>query len=78
MRRFSRKHQFFREQGIDGLDRGHLALLDAAQRDIEDFDGPRHLETDQRFLDAVDEGGNELAMSVHRTPPLASRRAMAS
>jgi len=72
------QHQFLGEQRINGLDGGHLALLDPTQSDIEDFDGPRHLEPDQAFLDAIDEGWDDLDLRIHRTPPFASRRATAS
>ena len=78
MRRFSRSVEFLREQRVDCLDGGHLALLDPAHRGIEDLDCARHLEADQGLLDAVDEGGDDLCVSVHRAPPFASLRAMAS
>jgi hypothetical protein len=72
------QHQFFCEQGIDRLDCSDLALLNATQGDIEDFDRPRHLETDHRLFDTINKRGNDLDTNAHRSPPFASRRAMAS
>jgi hypothetical protein len=63
------------EQGVDGLKRGHFALLEAAHRRVEALDGARHLEADHGLLDAVDHGGNDLNMGGHCAPPWpASRR----
>src|SRR3954468_3346003 len=72
------QHQFLREQRIDGLDRGDLALLDATQSDIQDLDGARHLEPDHGLFDALDKRSNNIGMHAYRQPPFASRRAMAS
>ena len=68
--------EFLGEQNIDGVEGGHLAALNAAHGDIEDFEGARHFQADQIALDAVDDGRD---MNVHRTPPwLARRRPTAS
>ena len=61
--------QLFGKQGVDGFDGADLAALDAAQRHIEDFQRPRHLQGDERGLDALDDGRR-----AHRTPPRPARR----
>src|SRR5439155_23319557 len=48
------QHQFLCEQRVDGLDRADLTLLDAPQGDIEDLDGPWHLESDHCLFYAID------------------------
>ena len=54
MRRLSRSGEFLGEQIVDGLDAVDLALLDAAQGGVEDFQRARHLQADERAADIVD------------------------
>ena len=44
---------FLPEQGLDGLQRRHLALLDARQRHLQGFERPGHLEAHQVTPDAI-------------------------
>jgi hypothetical protein len=46
--------QFFRQQDVDGFERGDLALLEAGYDMVERFQRPRHLQADQIMADAVD------------------------
>src|ERR1700722_4305917 len=48
------------EQGVDRFKRGHLPVIEAAHRGVEDFDRAWHLEGDHGLLDAVDHGGHDL------------------
>ncbi|WP_175618608.1 hypothetical protein [Bradyrhizobium barranii] len=58
--------KLFGEQGVDGA---NFAAFEAAQGDVEEFQGARHLQTDQVGLNALDDGG-----STHHTISWAVRR----
>ena len=62
--------ELFGQQSVDGLDGADLAALDAAQGDVEDFEGARHLQSDETRLDALDDGGGaHLVASEASEPP---------
>ena len=61
------QRQFLGEQGVNGLDGGDLAALDAAHGDIEDFECARHFQTDEVALDPIDD-----RRRAHRAPPRAA------
>jgi hypothetical protein len=70
------QREFLREQNVERVESGCLAALDAAQGDIEDFEGARHFQSDEIAFDAVDNGRRR---GVHRGPPcMAKRRPTAS
>jgi hypothetical protein len=47
--------EFFGQQGVNGLDGADFSTLDAAQGDVEDFQGA-HFQSDEARLDALDDG----------------------
>ena len=67
MRRFSRSVSSSASSASIASSAVDLAALDAAQRDVEDLERPRHLQADQGLLDAVDERGSDLACASSRT-----------
>ena len=42
--------KFLGQQGVDGVDGGHLATFEAAHGDVEDFEGARHFQADEIAL----------------------------
>ena len=57
--------QFLGEQGIDHLQRAGFATLELAHGLVQDLQRPRHLQADQSFADAVEDGGDDLQGRVH-------------
>ena len=57
------------EQGVDGFERGHLAVFETAHNGVKDLDGARHFEADHGLLDALDQRWNDLGTGAHRAPP---------
>ena len=67
--------QLFRQQDVDGLERGDLALLDAAHDMVERFQRARHLQADQVVADAVDR--RRRGVERRRSWPLLPRQSLA-
>ena len=61
--------ELFGQQRVDSLDGADFTALDAAQGDVEDFQGARHFQSDEARFDMLDDG-----RGAHLRPPRAASR----
>lgn len=78
IRLFSRGGQLLGQEEVDGLEGGHLALIEPSQDVTQGFEGAGYRQADEVVADTVDHGGRGVQRVSHARSSCASAWPMAS